>query len=210
MVDVAGKGPTAVGQVVAGDSIAGVAADGSPVYSRVVFTHEHVDSMLTVKLSVGGGVIELTPAHQVPVFTHECGGSYCAAARLVKAEEVAPGTLVYASDGVRSAAHAVSAVAQGRAHVKYLVTETGNLVVDGVVASVFSTMGKQAETLPFLLLDTLAPGSLQWPPVKAALHAALESPFLRLAESALDAFLSRPTRHCGAGAARLAVGALSI
>ena len=32
----------------------------------VVFTHEHVDSMLTVKLSVGGGVIDLekTSMHQ--------------------------------------------------------------------------------------------------------------------------------------------------
>jgi len=66
-VDVEGLGAVAVARVAAGDRIAAAAGDGAVEYSRVVFTHEHVDAMQTVKLSVGGGVMELTQTHQVCV-----------------------------------------------------------------------------------------------------------------------------------------------
>ena len=83
------------------------------------------------------------------MYTEECGASYCAAAKLVKAQELKRGDRVYASDGAHSRAAAVTAVAKGQAQVKYIVTEAGNLVVNGVVASVFSTLALGLETLPF-------------------------------------------------------------
>lgn len=49
----------------------------------------------------------------------------------------------------------VTDVALGRARVKYIVTEAGNLVVNGVLASVFSTPAAFWETLPFRILDSL-------------------------------------------------------
>ena len=186
MVDVWGSGPVQIAHLSVGDRIAAAAPDGSLKYSRVLFTHEHVDPMTTVKLSVGGGVMELTSAHQVPVYTPECGGSYCSAAKLVKASQVSTGDLVYVSDGERSMVHAVSAIEKGQAHVKYIITEAGNLVVNGVVASVFSTMAKHLETLPFLALDSLFQGIFEWAPVKAALFHVLESPALSRAERLVD------------------------
>ena len=50
----------------------------------------------------------------------------------------------------------------GRAHVKYIVTKAGNLVVNGVVASVFSTSAAFWETLPFQLLDSLFQASMSY------------------------------------------------
>jgi hypothetical protein len=186
MVDVQGRGRVEVADVVAGDKIAAASTDGSLEYSRVVFTHEHADSMQTVKLSVGDDVMELTTAHQVPVYTEECGASYCSSAKLVKARHVAAGDRLYVSDGEQSSVMTVRSVAQGKAQVKYIVTEAGNLVVNGVVASVFSTMAKHFETLPFYALDKLFKGILQWAPVKSALYAVLESPALSIAEGIID------------------------
>lgn len=190
MVDVQGRGRVEVADVVAGDKIAAASAAGSLEYSRVVFTHEHAESMQTVKLAVGHDVMELTAAHQVPVYTDECGASYCSAAKLVKARHVAAGDRLYVSDGDQSTVMTVRSVAMGRAQVKYIVTEAGNLVVNGVVASVFSTMAKHLETLPFYTLDTLFKGILQWAPVKAALYDVLESPTLSIAEGAIDMLTS--------------------
>jgi len=187
MVDVAGKGRTAVGEVAAGDRIAGVGEDGSLVFSRVLFTHQHVDAMLTVKLSVGDDALELTAAHQVPVETEACGERYCGAAQLVKAASLRRGDRIYVSDGTHSSAKTVTDATAGRAHVKYIVTEAGNLVVNGVVASVFSTSAAVWETLPFQLLDWLFQGVLEWGPVKAALFTVLESPALLAAESVIEA-----------------------
>jgi hypothetical protein len=48
----------------------------------------------------------------------------------------------------------VTDVTLGRARVKYVVTEAGNLVVNGVLASVFSTPAGFWETLPFRILDS--------------------------------------------------------
>jgi len=193
MVGVEGRGAVAVADIAAGDKIVATGPDGSPEYSRVVFTHAHVDAMPTVRLAVAGDVMELTEAHQVPVYTEECGSSYCAAAKLVKARQVAAGDRLYVSDGERSTAQTVLTTSAGTAHVKYIVTEAGNLVVNGVVASVFSTMAKHLETLPFYTLDSLFPGIFEWSPVKAALYSVLESPALQRAELVVDMVASSKT-----------------
>ena len=49
----------------------------------------------------------------------------------------------------------VTDTSPGYARVKYIVTEAGTLVVNGVVASVFSTPAAFWETLPFQILDSL-------------------------------------------------------
>jgi hypothetical protein len=190
VVDVEGRGSTEITYLAVGEKIAAAAPDGSITYSRVLFMHEHANAMQTVKLSVGEGVMELTSAHQVPVYTEECGATYCSAAKLVKASAVATGDRVYVAEGERSMIRTVSAITKGQARVKYIVTEAGNLVVDGVVASVFSTMAKGWETLPFYVLDSLFQGVFEWAPVKVALYAVLESPTLARVESAIDAMAS--------------------
>ena len=150
----------------------------------------------------------LLQTHQVPVYTEECGMSYCAAATLVKAQEIKLGQRVYVSDGAHSRAAAVTAIAKGQAHVKYVVTEAGNVVVNGVVASVFSTLAQRLETVPFYVLDTLFGGIFEWAPVKAALYSVLESPALAVAEALVDklmSFKAPPQRW-----AALAVSASSV
>jgi len=193
-----GEGKT-VDDVRVGDRIAAAAADGSVGFSRVVFTHEHVDSSLTLKLFVAGDAMELTPNHMVPVYTEECGLKYCEGAKLVKAREVKAGDRLYVSDGRRSTVQTVEAVSKGEARVKYVVTEAGNLLVNGVVASVFATAAKHLETLPFYILDSLFQGIFDWAPVKAAMHAVLESPALQAAEQIVDRLASvksyKATKH---------------
>ena len=180
-----GAGHIEVANVAVGDMVA--SADG---YSRVIFTHEHTASYSTVKLAVGGDVMELTSDHQVPVYTKECGPSYCHSAGMMKAKHVAIGDRLYLSDGNGSTVGTVSATSKGQARVKYVVTESGNLIVNGVVASVFSTMARHFETLPFYFLDKLCPGIFEGAPVKAALYAVLESPALAYAEGLVDVLMS--------------------
>ena len=55
--------------------------------------------------------------------------------------------------------------------VAFPISWTRNLVVNGVLASVFSTLAKHLETLPFLVLDSLFPDIFEWAPVKAALYS---------------------------------------
>ena len=74
--------------------------------------------------------------------------------------------------------------------VAFPISWTRNLVVNGVLASVFSTLAKHLETLPFLVLDSLFPDIFEWAPVKAALYSVLESPALRGAEGLIDMFMS--------------------
>ena len=121
------------------------------------------------------------------MYTEECGPSYCAGSKLVKAKHVSQGDKLYFSDGSGFTARTVTAVSKGEAKVKYIVTEAGNLLVNGVLASVYSTMARQLETLPFFALDYLLPGVFQWAPIKAALQAVLESPALSHAEKVVDA-----------------------
>jgi len=124
------------------------------------------------------------------VYTEECGASYCAGAKLVNAQELNRGDRGYVSDGVHSRAAAVTAVAKRQAQVKYIVTQAGNLVVNGMVASVFSMLAHRFETLPFYVLDWLFHGTFEWAPVKAALYLVLESPALANAEMLVDTFMS--------------------
>ena len=80
----------------------------------------------------------------------------------------------------------MSWVGMGRSTVRYIITESGNVVVGGALASVLSTGAGPLETLPFVLLDKMWPGALQAPPVAAALYTILESPVLRAAEAAVE------------------------
>jgi hypothetical protein len=80
----------------------------------------------------------------------------------------------------------VSSVSVSTSHVRYVLTESGNLVAGGAVASVLSTAAGPLETLPFAALDKVWPGALQLPPVAAALYTILESPALRAAEAAVE------------------------
>jgi hypothetical protein len=77
-------------------------------------------------------------------------------------------------------------VGQRSAAARYLLTESGNVVVGGGVASVLSTGAGELETLPFRMLDKAWRGSLQAAPVAAALYTILESPALRAAETLID------------------------
>ena len=204
LVEAQGKGPIEVSQVAAGDRITAVSQDGSLVYSRVVFTHEHASAMVTVKVSAGGDTMELTKTHLVPVFTELCGASYCAAATLVQAQHVKVDDRLYVSDAGHSRVATVTAIAYGETQVKYIVTEAGNLVVNGVVASVFSTLAKHMETLPFYVLDFIFPGIFEWAPVKAALYSVIESPAKRNFEQWAPVKAALYESHALSGADRLA------
>lgn len=67
------------------------------------------------------------------------------------------------------------------------------MVVDGVVASVHSTLAGSLETLPFRFVDWMYRGSLQSKPIAAALAVVLESPALRESFQDKDLHCSRHT-----------------
>ena len=78
-------------------------------WTRVIFTHEHPGRAETrvVRLAAAAGepaaaagLMELTPWHPVPVFSSECGPTYCAAARLVPARALRAGDVVYRAAGL--------------------------------------------------------------------------------------------------------------
>ena len=195
LVDMQGSGAVQVAQVAVGDKIAAVTSHGEVAYSRVLFTHEHKAEYETVKLELDGGYVELTSSHLIPVYSEDCGQSFCAAATLIKATQVSQGDRLYVSDGTGSVLRRVSAVTKGQAKVKYVVTEAGNLLVNGVVASVYSTVAGHFETLPFYFLDSLLPGIFEWAPVKASMYTVLESPALAWIEHVFDVFMSiKPPR----------------
>merc|ERR1712216_206054 len=81
----------------------------------------------------------------------------------------------------------VTKVTKSMSEVRYVITSDDNLVVNGVVAPVYSTSANSLETLPFRLLHKVAPGALQWEPIAAALEVILESPVLRAVESLVNA-----------------------
>mmetsp|Transcript_20656 Transcript_20656/g.41906 ORF Transcript_20656/g.41906 Transcript_20656/m.41906 type:complete len:499 (-) Transcript_20656:176-1672(-) len=186
-VEVAGKGQVAIGSVSVEDEV--MTAEGP---SRVYFVHDHEGVSDTVRIQTETGAMELTPIHYLPLYSAECGDRYCAAAKLVRAETVKAGDRVYARSGMGLVAKEVIGVAKGSASVRYVLTESGTVVVDGVVASVHSTAAGALETLPFRLLDSLARGSLQAAPVAAALRSILESPMLKAVESFVNGLAPAP------------------
>ena len=190
LLQVEGRGDSvSIAQVAVDDRVLAASVDGFLEYSRVVFTHEHVGETGTVKLSVAGHVMELTRSHLVPVYTDECGLRYCAGAKLMKTGHVKVGDMIYVSDHVKIKTQAlpVLSIEIGRARVKYIVTETGNVLVNGVLASVSSTAVKHFELLPFYFLDSLFKGIFTWKPVEHSLYAVLESPALASVEGIVNA-----------------------
>jgi hypothetical protein len=71
------------------------------------------------------------------------------------------------------AVQTVTAVNKGASKVRYVITSDDTIVVNGVVAPVYSTSDRGLETFPFHLLHTVAKGALQWAPIKAVRHDAL-------------------------------------
>ncbi len=80
----------------------------------------------------------------------------------------------------------MTGISKGESAVRYVITESGTVVVNGVVASVYSTAAGYLETLPFRLMDVLYKGSLQAAPVAAALRTILESPMLETVEAVVN------------------------
>mmetsp|Transcript_13353 Transcript_13353/g.31289 ORF Transcript_13353/g.31289 Transcript_13353/m.31289 type:complete len:486 (+) Transcript_13353:197-1654(+) len=78
----------------------------------------------------------------------------------------------------------VTRVEKACGEVRYVVTdaESDLMLVNSVWAAAYSTRAGALETVPFRFLDAIAPGVLAWGPVRAALHAVLESPALAHAE----------------------------
>ncbi|EKX54015.1 hypothetical protein GUITHDRAFT_150121 [Guillardia theta CCMP2712] len=121
----------------------------------------------------------MTPSHFLPIYSAECGEKFCQFAKLVPAASVKPGDFLYTQGGFEM----VKGVSSSRSFVRYLLVEGGNLMVNGVLASVQSTAAGALETLPFRFLDTIFPGSLEAPAIKQALRTVLESPMLRSFET---------------------------
>jgi len=177
MVEVANKGPVPVGELQVGDMVQ--SAEG---FSRVYYTHSHKEESQTLRITAGQRTMELTTVHVVPVYTEECGAHYCPAAKTIQARAVKVGDVMYTSEGAAT----VSAVEKRASKVTYVLTEAETVVVDGIVATVFSTGAGMLETLPFRAIDAVARGALQWGPIGASLRTVLESPLLHDVESLVN------------------------
>jgi len=62
----------------------------------------------------------------------------------------------------------VTRVSKALSKVRYVITSDDTIVVNGVVASVFSTGAMSVETLPFHMLHKFAKGALQVCPPSSA------------------------------------------
>jgi hypothetical protein len=96
----------------------------------------------------------------------------------------------------------VTAVTKAVSKVRYVVTSDDTIVVNGVVASVYSTGANSVETLPFHLLHKFAKGALQWGPIAAALEVILEAPVLRTFEAVVNAVAGIKAPKASAPASR--------
>jgi hypothetical protein len=186
-VYVKGKGDVKMSGLRVGDRVLASSSEGKAISSEVIFLHDHKDVSSTVKIHVPKDVIELTPAHMVATYTESCGAGYCADAKLVPAKDIRVGDKIYVSDGSLTGVDVVTKFTKSMSEVRYVITSDDNLVVNGVVAPVYSTSANSLETLPFRLLHKVAPGALQWEPIAAALEVILESPVLRAVESLVNA-----------------------
>lgn len=204
---VTNRGLMTVGELRAGDMVR--SAQDDTTWSRVIFVHDHKEPAATVALMLRSGHeaqgLEVTAQHLVLVApAAEADG-----AKLVPARQARVGDhLFVAREGhVRKAP--VVDIRVGRSKVRYVVTDTDLLDVDGVVAPVYSTSAGWIETLPFRFLDRLVPGTLNLPAVKASLTAALESPILKAFETLVNgasAYFSRLSSHSGVSDVRRRFG----
>eukprot|EP00277_Geminigera_cryophila_P026913 CAMPEP_0179482766 /NCGR_PEP_ID=MMETSP0799-20121207/60177_1 /TAXON_ID=46947 /ORGANISM="Geminigera cryophila, Strain CCMP2564" /LENGTH=544 /DNA_ID=CAMNT_0021296067 /DNA_START=35 /DNA_END=1669 /DNA_ORIENTATION=- len=174
-VATASRGEVTIGDLRVGDEVR-AAADGVVVWTRVVFTHDHPQPVATLELFVGNARegdgrerrIELTAPHLIHVLEREGG---VVEGGVVKVEMVRD-------------------VRVARSHVRYVVTDKDMLLVDGVVATVYSTAAGWVETMPFRVLDRVLPGVFGKTGVKAALMAVLESPLLHVFEKLVNSVSS--------------------
>jgi len=194
-----------MGNVAVGDRVLANAADGSSITSRVIFVHDHKEASPTLRISYGDDAMELTQDHLVPIVSEACGDAYCESAQLVAAKTVRAGDKIYVASASSSVIQEVSSVSKSFSKVRYVLTEHDTIVVNGVVASVYSTAAGSIETLPFRLFDSLFSGGLQWAPVAEALKTILESPALRAMELVINKMGQMPTQASSRATAR-AVG----
>jgi len=207
---VEGKGTVAVGDLSVGDSVMAAGADGAILSSKIYFIHDHKEVSKTMTLTTEGGMaLELTPAHMMPIYTEECGDSYCAAAKTVPAKSITAGSRVYVSGKEGSSVQTVSGIRHGTKMVRYLLTEAESVVVGGVVSSVHSTAAGALETLPFRFLNWAFPGALQLKPIAATLAFVLESPMLQSIEAVVNAVFPAVQRR-GVAAPRDALFAPAV
>jgi len=197
-----GKGTVKVQDLQIGDKVLAASADGKAISSEVIFMHDHKDVSTTVQVYITDDMMELTPAHMVALHTESCGLEYCSDAELVPAKEIRAGDKIYVSDGTSTAVQTVTAVSKAASKVRYVVTSDDTIVVNGVVASVFSTGANSIETLPFHLLHKFAKGTLQWGPIAASLEVILEAPVLRAFEALVNAVAGLKAPKASAAALR--------
>eukprot|EP00960_Hanusia_phi_P044374 756605-Hanusia_phi.AAC.5 len=199
-VELTSCGSMAISQVQIGDKVLSADAFGAPQHSRVIFKHDHKDVSSVVSISYETKSLRLTPSHLIPKYSEECGDNFCHLAGNVPASTIRAGDRIYVHSGDRFEAKArcsisrlllvVTAVSKSAAKVRYLLTENDRIVVDGMVASVFSTAAEKLETMPFHLLDRFLPGLLQSQAVASTLETILESPILQGFETLVNTFSS--------------------
>jgi len=175
-VDIAPLGDIRVNDVIAN-------GPSNDDFGRVYFIHDHAVDHSIVRLETGAGAIELTPPHMLYVCKGPCedGGSL-ESTELMQASDVDVGDYLLGQNELAQ----VRSISHGASKVRYVLVENDTIMVNGIVASVFSTAAAAWETLPFRFLDHLYPGLLQVEAVAIALHDVLESPLLQTIESFLD------------------------
>eukprot|EP00960_Hanusia_phi_P044375 756605-Hanusia_phi.AAC.6 len=184
-------------EVSVGETVMSASSEGNIVESRVIFVHDHKEASATVRISHDEDTMELTTEHMVPMHTEVCGKSYCDDAELIAAKNVKVGDKIYIAKDYTSHVVTVKAVSRAISMVRYVLTENDSIVINGVVASVYSTAAKTLETLPFRMVDKLVKGVLQWGPVASSLGVILESPALRNFEFALNTLVNLPSVTAG-------------
>lgn len=197
-----GKGAVKVSDLEIGDKVLAASADGKTIASEVIFMHEHKDVSATVQVHIVDDMLELTPAHMLALHSETCGMGYCSDAALVPAKEIRAGDKIYVSDGTSTSIQTVTAVTKAVSKVRYVVTSDDTIVVNGVVASVYSTGANSVETLPFHVLHKFAKGALQWGPIAASLEVILEAPILRAFEALVNAVAGIKAPKASAPASR--------
>ena len=135
-----GRGSVTLAEVEVGDYVRSAAGDDT-VWARVIFTHTHADPATTVGVSYRGGTLWLTRTHPLRLVSGE----------LRRAGDVVVGDELLALGAMGDVSTtAVTRVLPARTQpVKYILTDTDTVVVDGIVAPTQSTMAGWLELLPF-------------------------------------------------------------
>jgi hypothetical protein len=131
-----------------------------------VFVHTHEDAVPVIRLEWPGGQTEITSKHAV-----QLAGEWGGRGRIITAGEVREGNSILVSvgelgsGGLRLEPARITRASVGESVVKYIVTDSDSLIVDGVLSLPYSTRAGRIETLPFLLLDRMWRGAFKHPAV---------------------------------------------